>query len=697
MQTETEPMAGAVRNFGKRRLDLFTRKSTNWPMRRKLAIAFGGVIAAMALLGLVSSASLIGVRSAVGNVTAMSDADQALIGIQSRAISAESLLKDYVIAPDDALAEKVRDTLDDATEMVDDAEDGADALGKGAELAKIRKGLESTRDSANRIIAAQTDIRKTVDGQLNVLGKKIASTLQTIRDTAHQNGGAEATYLSSVAEANYLTMQVEVTRYLSDSSGDTAKRAKTALLDLEDSMNQAYEAIGGGAQSRRADQVILDVVAYDTAFDAVIKSTRLRDAEIEKIVTVTGPQLARDADQIVETIAGVRGEATLIAQTSAVAALMVVLIAAGAGIAMALLTGVLTHRIVARPIHALARQMEEMSHGAFEIEVQGTQRGDEVGEMARAVEIFRANGKEVEERRAAALAAEKREADLVQERRQAMLALADRFEQTVGQLVDQVDNSARQIRDGARRVSGDVESSIAVMTDAVEAAHLSSSNSTDVAAATDELSMSIEEVSRQIVVAARSAQEAAVRAKSTDEIVAEMVRTTQLTQSMVDLIASVADQTNMLALNASIEAARSGEAGRGFAVVASEVKELARQTSAAANDIQRNIAHAVSASEKAIEAVTEIGATMDEISSVATSVSSAMEQQAITTMQIARNTGEVAQRSQQVTSSLADAKGGIENSGKTAREALTAIEFLDEQSAQMKTTAAEFLKEVRAA
>ncbi len=712
MRMNFKASVGRVRNYGVLKANNISDKSTGWPMRRKLAFAFGGVILAMAILALVSAGSLFGVRSAVGNVTAMSDADQALIGIQSRAVAAEGLLKDYVIRPDEALADRVQETLDDAIDMLDDAEDGAAALGKSATLNNIRKTLESTRKSADQIIAAQTNIQQLVDTELLVRGSKIAGSLKEIKDNAYSASEHNASYRTSVAEAHYLSMRVEVTRYLSDSSGETAKRAKDNLLDLEDSMNLVYEVIGTGAQSKRADEVITDVVEYDKTFDSVVASTKLRDSEIKKVIEVSGPRLAADAQQIVDSIGGVRTRATLLAQTSAGAALVVVLIAAAAGIAMALLAGLLIHRIVAKPIHTLADQMRLLAAGHFDTEVHGTDRGDEVGDMARAVEIFRANSKEVEESRRVALESERRELEQQQkhieaqqkerqrnqtERREIMLALADRFERTVGQLVDQVDDAARQISDGARKVSTDVDINVGLMAEVVSAAAQSSTNSTDVASAADEMSISINEVSIQVASAADTAQDASVRAKATDDVVAELVRTTQMTQSMVDLIANVAKQTNLLALNATIEASRAGDAGRGFAVVAAEIKSLANQTSAATTEIQQSIGHAVATSSKAIDAITEIGKAIDEISSVAMHISAAMEQQALTTTQIAQNTGQVASSSQLVSANLSRVKNGIESSGKTARDALVAIEYLDQQSAKMKQTAAEFLKEVRAA
>lgn len=707
-------MIERVRDAGMRQSAALGERATGWPMRRKLAVTLGGIVLAMVVLGLVSAGSLAGVRLAVGNVTSMSDAEQALIGIQSNAVSAQSQLKDYVIRPNPELATQVVDTLDDAIELTDDAEDGASDLDKKAELDKVREALQSTRKSADRIIAAQSNIQKTIDEELTPLGAQIAATLKEIKNNAYQGGAgnSEALYRASVAETNYLSMQVTVTRYLSDSNADTAKKSKDILLNLEDSMNQLYEVIGTGQQSARADKVIEGVVSYDKAFDSLIADTKTRDAEINQVIKVSGPQLADNAQSIVDSIGSVRGRATLLAQTSASAALFVVMIAAGIGIVIAFGSGSLINKIVARPITKLAGQMRQLAGGDFDTEVHGVERTDEVGDMARAVEVFRATSKEVEESRRIALESEKREFEQQQkyvqaqqeererheaERREAMLALADRFEQTVGQLVHQVEGSAKEIRDGARSVSTDVDNSIVLMTDVVSAASQSSTNSTEVASAVDEMSLSIQEVSTQVASAAKVAQEAAHGAKMTDNVVAELAETTKLTQAMVNLIANVASQTHMLALNATIEATRAGDVGRGFSVVASEIKNLADQTAKAADDIKNNIEHTVETSSRAIETITQIGRSIDEISGVATHISAALEQQSLTTAQIAQNTNQVAVSSQMVTANLSSVKHGIDNSGTTARQALMAVESLEKQAELMKQTSAEFLKEVRAA
>lgn len=690
------------------RIEALSAASTGWRMNRKVGLTFGAIVLAMAALALVSIGSLFVVRSSVGGVTDLSQANQTLLRVQTQAVAAQGQLKDYVIRPDERLAAEVAETLDEAVDSLDDAEDGADAIGEAKALKSVRSALEATRVSADRIVAAQRTINQQVDKELVVRGPAIAKTLKSITEQAHQSGKTDATYSAGVAQAQYLEMRINVTRYLSDASPATAKLAKDNLLDLEDAMNVLFEKLDGTSLSGAADKVIVEVVAYDKAFDQVIAATNLRNREVDRTLRVTGPVLAKNADRIVRTINSRQGGATLTAQAASLSAIMIVLLASAAGIAVALFAGTLTQRLIAQPITRMAERMRSLAAGDLRIEITETNRTDEVGDMARAVEIFRANAHEVDERRTAALEAERRELEREQslarereaiqaERREAMLALADSFEASVRHVVESVGASAKQIESGARLVSGNADESGQLAAGVAAAATQASENSMIVASATEEMSLSIAEVSQQIVGAAKVAQEASDRARSTDAIVGNLMADTRTIEDVVALIADVARQTNLLALNATIEASRAGDAGRGFAVVAGEIKALAGRTANATQEIASKIAGTRDTTALAATAITDIAKTIDEISGIATVVASAMEQQKVTTAQIADSTSQAAHGAHNVARNIDQVHKGVDATGRAAYESLRAADDLNRQAEALMNAVDSFLATVRAA
>ncbi len=701
-----------MRAYAAERSETLSTASTAWRMNRKVGLTFGAIALAMAALAVVTVGSLFVVRSSVGSVTDLSLANQALLRVQTQAVAAQGHLKDYVIRPDEKLTAEVADTLEEALESLDDAEDGAKAMGEAEALKAVRSALEATRVSADKIVAAQRTISSQVDKELVVRGPAIAESLKAITAQAHQNGNADASYSAGVAQAQYLEMRINVTRYLADASPATAELAKTNLLDLEDAMNVLFEKLEGTILSSAADKVIVEVLAYDKAFDTVIGATRVRDREVDRTLQVTGPALVKNSERIVEAINSAQGGARLTAQAVSLSAVTIALLASAIGIVVALFAGTLTQRLIAQPIMQMADRMRSLAAGDLDVDVSGTDRNDEVGDMARAVEIFRANAQEVGAQRTKAFEAERRELDRAQmlakerdaeraraeaERRGAMLTLAENFEASMRHVVESVGASARQIEDGARLVSTTAHESGQLAANVAAAASQASETSLVVASATEEMSLSIAEVSQQIGGAAKVAQEASDRARSTDAIVGDLIADTRTIEGVIALIADVAQQTNLLALNATIEASRAGDAGRGFAVVASEIKTLAGRTEAATKEIASKIARTRNTTELAATAITDVAKTIDEISEIATVVAVAMEEQKLTTAQIAASTSQAAQGSHNVARDIDQVHEGVGATGRAAQDSLRAADNLNRQAEALMGAVDSFLATVRAA
>lgn len=163
-----------------------------------------------------------------------------------------------------------------------------------------------------------------------------------------------------------------------------------------------------------------------------------------------------------------------------------------------------------------------------------------------------------------------------------------------------------------------------------------------VALATQEMTASIRDVAKQANDAARVATAGVKTASTTNATVAKLGESSQDIGKVVKVITSIAEQTNLLALNATIEAARVGEAGKGFAVVANEVKELARETARATEEISHKIEAIQSDSREAVIAITEIGTIINQINEIQATIASAVEEQTVTTREIGRNIAEAA-------------------------------------------------------
>ncbi|HEX7703860.1 MAG TPA: methyl-accepting chemotaxis protein, partial [Kofleriaceae bacterium] len=190
-----------------------------------------------------------------------------------------------------------------------------------------------------------------------------------------------------------------------------------------------------------------------------------------------------------------------------------------------------------------------------------------------------------------------------------------------------------------------------------------------VATGTEEMSVTIKEIAKNAAEAAKVATAAVGRAQRTNELVGKLGESSTEIGNVLKVITSIAEQTNLLALNATIEAARAGEAGKGFAVVANEVKELAKETARATEDITRKIEAIQADTTSAVSAIGEITNVIGQINDIQSTIASAVEQQASTTNEMGRNLHELAQASteiaQNVTTVAASAGTTSECSART--------------------------------
>ena len=217
------------------------------------------------------------------------------------------------------------------------------------------------------------------------------------------------------------------------------------------------------------------------------------------------------------------------------------------------------------------------------------------------------------------------------------------------------------------------------------------------AVATEQLSKSVDDVSRQALRSTEVANRAVQQSQHATTMMTELAREAERIGDVVELIRSIAGQTNLLALNATIEAARAGEAGRGFAVVASEVKSLAGQTAKATEEIVNKITSIQSASSDVSNAIGLIGGILSEMSSIAASVAAAVEEQSSALGTISGNVNEAARSSTEGVTAIKDAESRAVSSRATAGDVARAATNISEEADALEGVVSTFLDEVRAA
>jgi methyl-accepting chemotaxis protein len=351
-------------------------------------------------------------------------------------------------------------------------------------------------------------------------------------------------------------------------------------------------------------------------------------------------------------------------------------------------------RIVQKLLGELTKVMQELAERRLEVDIPSRERSDEIGIMARTVEIFKQN----------ALAIRIMEQDRLKdkeralgEKNTAMGQFADTFEADVLGVVRTVSTAASKLEQNAGVMNNTADKTDRRATLVASAAREAIAKASQVAAAATELSSSIDQIGSQMRSATEITTTAVAQADTTTATVQKLANAAGRIGEVVKLITAIASQTNLLALNATIEAARAGEAGRGFSVVATEVKTLAAQTARATEEIALHVKGVQVGTNDVAAAIQSISSVVHQMNSVSLNIAAAVTQQTATTEGIARYADEVAAVSRDVSSNVAEVSQLAADTGRVSAEILAAAEELSAQGNALRSGIDEFLGRVRQA
>ncbi|SDG30446.1 methyl-accepting chemotaxis protein [Thalassobaculum litoreum] len=410
---------------------------------------------------------------------------------------------------------------------------------------------------------------------------------------------------------------------------DTIRAAYAAyVVELEETLAIA-EKVSGNVQLNAAQQELVQSA----------RASRRQANKLEEVVR-TYADSARD---------GALGTAKTAIETGSALSLTMIVIAAAGLLAGAGAGFALGRFGVALPLQKAVGTLRQLAGGDTATQISGGDRGDEIGDIARAMDTFKQGL--IEQRRLEAEADENKR--LAEERRKAdLIALANQVEERIGQITREVGKSVTDLHAAATQMSAAVEETSAQSTAVAAASEQASSNVQTVATASEELSTAIADVTHQVADTSRRVNKAASNAASAQSEIEKLTAAVTTVNAVIEDINGVAEQTNLLALNATIEAARAGEMGKGFAVVAAEVKGLAQQTTKLTESVAGRIETVVSSAAHVVSVLRSLIEEISEIDEAATAVAASVEEQSAATQEISRNATEAAAGTSEVSSNI---------------------------------------------
>jgi methyl-accepting chemotaxis protein len=254
----------------------------------------------------------------------------------------------------------------------------------------------------------------------------------------------------------------------------------------------------------------------------------------------------------------------------------------------------------------------------------------------------------------------------------------------------QVASASEELNTTSQQITANSEETSAQADVVSKAAQAVSQNLQTVATGAEEMGASIKEIAKNATEAAKVATSAVKVAEDTTATVSKLGESSIEIGQVIKVITSIAQQTNLLALNATIEAARAGEAGKGFAVVANEVKELAKETAKATEDISRKIEAIQTDTKAAVDAIASISGVIHQINDISSTIATAVEEQNATTNEMSRNVSEAAHGSGEITSNIAGVAEAAQGTTRGATDTQKASQQLVETSTQLRRLVEQF-------
>jgi methyl-accepting chemotaxis protein len=490
-------------------------------------------------------------------------------------------------------------------------------------------GIKSVENATLQVAASGTAIRNHVEaGVFNDLTRDDISTILTKKGDAQQNIAENLALHSKMMAEHIAKARAQVTDPAIQSTFEEERKMVEEYLSATESLSKMSAH---------------DPSAAAVQLDACLHLYRNLQDKIED----AGDQLEKGAK-----------EAEVDAVRKATRATRATFLICGLSLLLLLAVGTRVRLSITRPLDAFSTRFKAMAEANDITSRVDQDRQDEMGQLGKCLNLF------------------------VEKVHNILTQIAQTAEQVAG-ASDELNTTSQQITANSEETSA--QANVVSM-----AAQNVSQNLQTVSTGAEEMGDSIREIAKNATEAAKVATAAVKIAQITTTAVAKLGDSSTEIGQVIKVITSIAQQTKLLALNATIEAARAGDAGKGFAVVANEVKELAKETAKATEDISLKIEAIQGDTKAAVDAIASISTVIDQINDISNTIATAVEEQNATTNEMVRNVSEAAQGSGEITSNISGVAQAAESTSRGAADTQKAAQQLVETSNELRRLVDQF-------
>ncbi|MEA1922235.1 MAG: methyl-accepting chemotaxis protein, partial [Pseudomonadota bacterium] len=594
-------------------------------LRTKLIVGFSIVLLLLIVVSLVGYIALNTAASGFTDYREMARDNNLSGRLQANMLMVRMNVKDFIITGSEKDKKQYQDYY---TKMNGFLQTAKKEIQNPARAKKI-DFIEEVVVEYDKGFKAITEIKKQrnhiVYDILGKNGKLMEQELTEIMTSAEKDQDFEAAFQTGLALRNLLLSRLYVVKFLDSNDQKDADRVNAEFDEMESYLIKLKENLQNPERQKLLHKMIENNNEYRNNFKTLVQLIFARNKIITNTLDRIGPEIAGAAEDVKLDIKRVQDEIGPRLHASNNQAVTLILLLA----ILALVSGIAIIFLITRNVlkqlggdpSQIADVAKSIADGNLKIEFK-TQGKKRIEGVYKDMEVMSKNLRRI------------------------FTDIAGGAEQIADSAHELLENSkamshgAEQTADKSNLVAAASEEMSTNMNTVAAAMEETTTNTNMVASSSEEMSSTISEISENTSRVDQAVRNSVTQAQNASERVAELEKSAFEINKVTEVISGISSQTNLLALNATIEAARAGEAGKGFAVVASEIKALAGQTAAATEEITKEINAVQQSTQVTTKDIREIGTTINEVSEMITTISAAVEEQSVTTREMA---GSVAQ------------------------------------------------------